>query len=557
MGQEGLKLTGIWKLNLRAHENGWGRLLLLVLIVALAIRLQGIRFGLPALNDPDELMFEMGALRMLRGVTLNPGWFGHPATTTMDVLAIVNIAVFGFGHALGRFTGTRDFAQAIYADPSWIILPGRVAMVLFSVAAIWQAARLATGLFDRPTGVATAALLALSPVHITWSQIIRSDMMACFFMLLCLNAALRIAVQDRWRDYVWASLWLGLAIASKWPFALAGFPACGAVVMRVRAEPLLRRRTLIRLVMFLAMAVGFLALASPYLLLAHDVVLRNLHGEAQLHHLGATGGTAWQNAWWYLSGPIWAGLGGIGLLLAAAGSCMVFRRTEVLAIIAPVALGFFAMLCVQRLVWDRWALPLLPLLAIFAAVGLIGACRLLRGRLSSRSSGVAAALIVMTTLAPLAYDAEADASARLNDTRQQASRWAEVHIPAGSTVLIEHFGFDLLPQPWRFLFPLGDAGCVDARAMLQGKIAYSEIEAARGARSNVDYGTVAAPRRASCAADYAILTQYDRYSAEQRTYPVEYGAYRKLIAGGTIVASFAPARGEAAGPIVRVVKFAR
>ena len=77
--------------------------------------------------------------------------------------------------------------------------------------------------------------------------------------------------------------------------------------------------------------------------------------------------------------------------------------------------------------------------------------------------------------------------------------------------MIEHFAFDLLPGPWKFYFPLGELGCVDANAWLHGKVAYARIDAARAGRSNVDYGTLAPGTAATCRTDYAILTQYDRY----------------------------------------------
>ena len=53
-------------------------LLVLILLAAAALRLHGVDFGLPALNDADEPLFVMNALDMLRKGTLNPGWFGHP-----------------------------------------------------------------------------------------------------------------------------------------------------------------------------------------------------------------------------------------------------------------------------------------------------------------------------------------------------------------------------------------------------------------------------------------------------------------------------------------------
>jgi hypothetical protein len=157
---------------------------------------------------------------------------------------------------------------------------------------------------------------------------------------------------------------------------------------------------------------------------------------------------------------------------------------------------------------------------------------------------------------PLLVQDWADARARLNDTRQRASRFAVAHIPAGSRVLIEHFGFDLYPQPWQIVFPLGRAGCVDARALLGGKVDYAAIEAARAGKSNVDYGTMPRAQAAGCRADYAIITQYDRYAAERADFAAEYQAYRDLLSGSQQLAVFAPQPGVSFGPVTRVVRLA-
>lgn len=527
----------------------------LLLLAALAVRLYSIHFGLPALNDPDELTFELGALKLLRGPTLNPGWFGHPATTTIYVLAALTVVVFGIGHLLGRFPSIQAFADAIYADPSWVMLPGRMAMAVFAVATIYLTWQLAREVFDRRVAFAAAAMLALNPVHITWSQIIRSDMMACFFMLLCLLAALRIARGDRWRDHVLAALWLGAAVATKWPYAITALAIVGAAALRMAAHPRHRARSLLRLALSGAMALGFLLLISPYLVLDHATALRNILGEAQVHHLGATGGAPWENAWWYLGGPVLTGLGLAGLALAGWGVILMGKQPEARAVILPVLLGFFVLLCMQNLVWERWALSLMPLLAIAGAAGLAALGTMLAGRLPPRIAAGAIALAIAATLLPPALRAQADTRARLNDTRQLASQWARAHVPPGSSVLVEHFAFDLENEPWRFYFPLGDAGCIDARALLHGKVQLGAIDAKRGARANVDYGTVAPAMRQTCRTDYALITQYDRYAAERAAFPAEYAAYGELLGRGRVVATFMPAPGRVGGPVVRVVRF--
>lgn len=527
--------------------------LLMVLLGALWLRLAGIRFGLPALNDPDELMFEMGALRMLRGPTLNPGWFGHPATTTMYVLALTNVATLAVVWVGGWATSARQFVEMAYADPSWMILPGRLVMMAFALASIVLTAGLARRFFGPVAGVVAAALLAVNPVHVTYSQIIRTDMMACVFMLLCLRASVLVAVRGNWRAYLAAAAWLGIAIATKWPFALSGLAIAGATAVAVENGVLDRRVAIVRLLVAAIVAIGVLLLVSPYLLLDYPTVLRNIRGEGQVAHLGATGGSPWFNLRWYATGPILAGFGVMGLILLAIGVVRTARHRLALAILAPVAVAFAGLLCVQYLVWERWALPLMPIGTIVAAGGLTGVASRLRGR---QASWVIAAVLIVA-LVPLGARAVADNRMRMNDTRQIASAWARRHIPPGSTVLVEHFAFDILAEPWRFLFPLGDRGCVDVRAYLRGKVGYQAIEQGRGARSNIDYGTVAPSARPTCRADIMIATQFDRYAQERSRFPVEYAAYRSLADSGRIVATFTPQSGQVGGPVVTIIDLRR
>jgi hypothetical protein len=381
--------------------------------------------------------------------------------------------------------------------------------------------------------------------------------MACFFMLLCMMRAVQIAREDRWRDYVFAALWLAAAMATKWPYALTALAVGGAVLLRMGEADAERGRCVVRLALFGAMTLGFLLLISPYLLLDFHTAFANMRGEAQVHHLGATGGSPWDNAWWYLSGPMLNSFGVTGLALGMGGLASIARRRDARAVILPVAVGFALVLCAQNVIWERWALALIPLMAIAVGACLSDLHDLLSGRVPARRAAEASLLLLASAMVAPTLRAAADTRARLNDTRQLASQWALAHVAPGSTVLLEHFGFDILSQPWKLLFPFGDVGCVDVREYLGGKVQLSTVQKGRGSRTNVDYGTVAPGKRETCRSDYAILTQADRYTAESAAFPVEAMAYRNLIARGTVVATFAPQEGRIGGPVVRIVRFTR
>lgn len=537
-------------------RRGLGALLLAIVVLAGGLRWYGADFGLPALNDPDELMFQLGAVRILTSATLNPGWFGHPATTTMYTLALVDIGVFVWGWLTGAYGGPAEFVAAVYPKPELLILPGRLAMVAFGVLAVWQTARLGRMMAKGADGwiiaLLAAALLATSPVFVQYAQIIRSDMMGTAFVLLCLGAALRIAEHGRRADYGWAALWLALAVASKWPFAIAALSVAGAWAYRMSQHGTDRPAQLMRIAGFAVLAPVLLVVISPYLVLDYQTVLVNLSGEARPRHLGATGAGPLGNAWWYVSGPLWHGLGVGGFALAAAGLVLMVRDARARLVLVPFLIVHFGIICAHDLRWERWVVPILPILALAAGLAAVRLLAVMRKEPPASRAIVVAALGVMPlALVPVTL---AEARVRMNDTRQQATRWVDSRAAPEATIMIEHFAFDMVHRAPTVSFPLGDIGCVNAQAMLDGRIDYSLVDGAKKGRSKVDYGTMAAAVRPTCASDYYIVTEMERYSAERAAFAAEYGAYAALLEDGDIAATFRPEPGVSTGPVVHVIK---
>ncbi len=529
--------------------------LALILVAALVLRLDGLGFGLPALLDPDEPIFVLTSLRLLREHTLNPGWFGHPGTTTIYALAVIEAATYGFWHLTGRFADPQAFAQAVYADPSLIFMPARIFILACGIATILLAYLIARRLFGERVALLTAMLLAVDPLHIRYSQIIRTDMHSTVFILLEILAAIAIARSGRRRDYLLAALCLGFACATKWPAAACAAAVASAALWRAYHHPAERRAIAVNLILYGGASILALFVASPYLLLDYPTVLDNLHGEERPFHLGATGYGFLGNLWWYSRGPFFAALGAVGLVLAGIGYWLGARRSSAFGVIViPVALAFLVLISAQALVWERWVVPLLPLMSIAAAVALDALLRTMRSRLGPVLGGTAQLAAIGATLVPIALTGAAQARERATDTRRLATAWARSHIPAGSTVTIEHLAFDVLDRPWHLLYPLGDLGCVDARAMLKGQIPYSAVAKWRRARPVVDLGSAEPSRLESCRGDWAITVNWDRYRAESGRFGAELANYERLVDGGRIVATFTPVAGQSGGPVVRIVR---
>lgn len=525
--------------------------LALILIAALALRLHSISFGLPAITDMDELMFELGAVKMITGGQLNPEWFGHPATTTMYLLALITIGVFALGVLTGRFADVDTMIVAAYSDPGLLVLPHRIGIALIAVLSIALACRLATRLFDRPTGLATAAILAVSPVHVQYSQLIRSDMMATTFMLGTMLCALAYARSGERRALVCGVLGVALAITTKWPFALTFLALVGALVLRWRGG-LIGARALIGLTT--ASALGTLVamvLISPFLLIEFHTVIANLNGEVQEYHLGATGGSVLHNALWYAQGALVRALGLAGLGLAGIGLWLARGQREAMEIALIPGAAMYLLACSQNIVWERWVLAMVPLLAMLAAHALVQIARAVQERwLAVPIPAALAAMLACVLVLPL-LDALADGRERMNDTRVQASAWLRRNVTPGKTILVEHFAFDLVDSPYGFVFPLGAAGCKNARGLLSDRVDNTMVESARKGRTNIDIGTVEPALLGTCHADYAVLSQHTRYVAEKERFPREYAVYRRFLDNGEKLAEFMPKRGVAGGwPVV-------
>lgn len=523
-----------------------------VLLLALALRLRGLGFGLPALYDPDEPIFILNSLKLLRDGTLNPGWFGHPGTQTIYALALLDLLVFAWHHwVTGTLADTAAFGRAIYSDPTIVFLPGRWFILACGLATVALTYSLGRRLFDARAGLLAAALLAMNPVHIRWSQVIRTDMHASVFVLLVMLAALGVVRTGRLKYYALAGVAVGFACATKWPAGAAAAGVLGAAALRWRSErgPVARG-----LVLFGVAAVAGLFVASPYLFLDWQTVLHDLSGEKRPQHLGATGHGLLGNMAWYIGQPLRLALGVAGLVLGAIGFWLGARRSPAFgAVIGLTAAVFFVSISAQGLIWERWTVPLLPLLSLPVAVAMLALVE--RASRWGRQGTIATAAALAAVVAlPLAWTGHAQAAERATDTRRLATDWARRHIAPGSSVAVEYLAFDVLDQPWRFLYPAGDQGCVDVRANLSGQIRYSTVGKWRGSRAVVDLGNIAPALLGTCRADWLIIVHWDRYRAEAARYPAELASYRRLTAGGTLAATFRPEPGRVGGPIVRVVR---
>jgi 4-amino-4-deoxy-L-arabinose transferase-like glycosyltransferase len=360
----------------RSDRQAWTALAA-VLLLAAALRLAGIRYGLPyPLLNPDEGSIVPRAWEMTHGAGLDPGWFDYPT------LLMYLVAPF----------------QAFFDAPSYGAARA-VAVIagLAGVAAAWWLGRRAYG---TRAGLVGAATVAVATTHVAYSRVAVTDVL----LTLGVTTALALAVVGRLE---WAGLAVGLAASAKYPGVIAavGVAAAGWGEWR-------------RLVRSGALAVAAFALTSPFVVLHAGAAWGDVSRVQRLARDGWLGfeddpiaPLAYLDRLWETLGP--AALAGLaGLVLALT------RRTRPDIALASFAVAYWLYLMPLAAHFDRYVLPLVPVLGVLA-----GSAR--------RLAPVAAALLVV----PLVWSAQdAGGHALHADPRLAADAWIAEHVPAGERI---------------------------------------------------------------------------------------------------------------------------
>ncbi|MGD2145183.1 MAG: glycosyltransferase family 39 protein [Anaerolineae bacterium] len=500
-----------------------------VAIVGLLLRLWGIGFGLPRLYDPDEWHWVGRALRMLHDHDPNPHWFGHPGTTIMYILCMIYVAEFCAGLAVGSYSSAAEFEALYFRDPTLFYLSGRILIVLFGTATILAVYLLARRLGGRATGLLAATVLALSPVHVLYSRLVRGDIVIGLLLLVSLWFCLNVLEDRRWRDYLAAGFVTGLAVATKYTAAIYIAPILLShlEVTRWKLHDLRKHTRL------LGSGVACLAgafVGSPFLLLDFQTALSDIAYEAQARHLGGIGEGYLRDLLWYLVGPMPSALSGLGVLLAGLGilsSLSSGRRVD--RVVASTPVFFMLFISCHSLRWERWIIPAIPLLCIPLAHAIRLAARWAGQRLARAISPWLSVGLLALVAVPLLRADVAQAQALTGpDTRTLAGEWMLANLPPGSRVLMES-GTPQLPKDVFAFFSVSRDG---ALAPMDPQHEDHALFRAGGSIGRLqDEGLLAEQM-----IQYVVMSSiYDRYVANSERYPEEVAVYERIAENARLI----------------------
>ncbi|MGZ5429532.1 MAG: phospholipid carrier-dependent glycosyltransferase, partial [Thermoanaerobaculia bacterium] len=388
--------------------NGRPRLLHIgaaaVLALAAAVRAPFLTSSLPYLGYVDEGHVLHPVTRLLRTGGWDPGWYLHPSLTAYLCAAAANAArpLYRFVHgrplAADLSTGT-DFYD--FVTPAAVILSGRIVVLAASLAIVLLGVALARRIGGGRAGLAAGVLLALCPALVQRSSVVIVDTVAALCVLAALSVAARFspgaenapaATRPDATAFL-AGLLSGLAAAAKYP---AGAVIAAVVFTLARSGGPRSARWRLVAWSLLGTAAGAVAGTPAFVLRTRAVV-------AALSELSRL----WANpALFTADGPgppllaqaflRWE-LGLLLPLLGAAGAValLVRRETRTLAAgWAAFAAVFLAPVLAHAFQPFRYALPLVPPLAIAAAVLLARGTERFGTRSTAVLSGAVAAVVL-------------------------------------------------------------------------------------------------------------------------------------------------------------------
>ena len=388
-----------------------------LLIGALALRLWGINFGLPALYRPDEDVTVGRAMGILHGI-LNPHFADWPHL--YFYVAAAWLAPF-------QLIG-------LVSDQASGYLGVRVLDALIGTATVALAYEFGRRAYGWLAGIFAAAGVAVAFLHVRDSHFALLDIPLTLACTAGLYLAYRTIKASARRALFVNGVILGIAASLKYNGALVFGSMAVAQTIRARVQESPGIQLLLRLVMLAVIGVAAMLITSPFLIL--DLATTR-HGITYIfQHLGTR--TAPAIGWVQLTQALWYGIDPSLLLLGIIGILYaIWRRTPADWILLTFTILYFGVIGTGGSVFFRYADPLIPPLMLLAGRVLAALIGLV---LPTRTRWMALAAASSIVLIPsVVHDVRFDGLIAQTDTRSQAFDWLEQHVPVGARAAIPYF----------------------------------------------------------------------------------------------------------------------
>jgi hypothetical protein len=406
-----------------------------IILLAAGLRAFGLDYGLPGVYNPDETPILNRGLAIAQDI--KPQNFVYPSLY-FYLLFIWEGLFFAVGRVAGVYDSVAAFQREFFVDPSRHFLAGRAFSVLcgtLTVAAVYVIAR---RMYDRATGLAAAAAMAVSPIAVRDAHYVKLDVPTTMFVAFAYAALARIVVDpdaaSRRRSWIVAGLLSGLAVSTQYYAIFLGFTMCAVAVAELQRST--ARETLGLFGWSVAAAAAGFFIGSPFIpfelprAIADVAHVREVDIDRAMAAGRFTGVVPYLRIllWDAMGWPVWIAAA-IGFLWALVSD---WRRGLLLV---SFFVPFFVFIA-NTVPMSRYLNVVLPLIAVAAAYALVRAGRAFGGA----STAVVAALVVAALVPGLIGSIQWDLFLRRTDTRTLAGEFITSRIPSGRSFLVQPYG---------------------------------------------------------------------------------------------------------------------
>jgi hypothetical protein len=407
-----------------------------IILLGIVLRLVGLQYGLPAVYNPDETPILNRALALRND--FKPQNFVYPSLYFYLVFVWEGL-FFVAGRIAGIFDSLAAFQQEFFIDPSRHFLAGRAFSVACGTLTVLGLYVVGSRLYDRATGLAAAAAMAVSPIAVRDAHYVKLDVPATMFVVFAHAALARIVVDpvaaSRRRTWIVSGLLSGLAVSTQYYAIFLAF-----TILAVAAADLSRTRhweKTGRLFLWAtgAAAVGFFA-GTPYILFDLPRAVADIAHVREVDIDRAVVGGMFSAVIPYLRLLLWDSMGWPIWLAAVAGFVWALksdwrRGLFLLSFFVP-----FSVFISNTVPMSRYLNVVLPLIALAAGFTLIR----VGAAFGPKAPLVTPALVALAFVPGLQGSLKWNAFLKKTDTRTLAGDFITSRVPSGRSFLVQPYG---------------------------------------------------------------------------------------------------------------------
>jgi hypothetical protein len=392
-----------------------------------------LAWGLPQKLDADEYIFVFAAMEMFSPPYFHPGWFGAPASTLIDLLALVYGLTAILGTAIGYYDNVQEFTNVLWLEDGEVhYVMGRFLSALFSVFSLFLTYKISRKFTSFSISLCALILCGFSYLFVFYSAVIRMDMMQVFSLLFCAYYCIRLID----KNYISrkASITLGLFFAVS---VFSKYPSITFVVPIIYTYVLVAenfKTAFIKFFTFGCAVCFFSFLISPYFFLDFSGVLSDIVKESRSYSLSATSLGFWASISKYYMYSLRENFGILALVIGSLGALVMLKNKRGHVILLSI-LPYLIFISSLSLWWNRWILPIIPFFTILVAIGLHYCVMKTKFRQTLWVIIPATTLLIFHNISLSSQLIKI--RAQNNITQVTALKWIEVNIPHGSSILLD------------------------------------------------------------------------------------------------------------------------